>query len=119
MVHYEWCCELVDAHGDVVDLMHCDTFAAAALRTQTPHAADYHYCVALHRHHDDDGYRVTTYAYALTADGDYWRGVGDARSGPALDATCSIDGSCQTATPKRFLDEVRRYVAADGERATR
>lgn len=111
MVTYEWCCELTDADDDAVDLIYASTFADAMRHTERPADDGYHYCVALHRNKDADGYRVTTCAYVVTERGDYWRGVGDTRNGVSLEPTCGIDGDHETATPVRFVDEVRRALA--------
>lgn len=113
MVTYEWCCEVADTHGDTVDLLFASTFADAARLTAMPTDDGQSYCVALHRHKDADGYRITTCAYVVTADGDYWRGVTDTRDGVSLEPTCSIDGDYGTATPARFVDEVRRARALE------
>ena len=107
----EWVCEVVDQYGDRDDLLFADSFADAM--RYAGHAPDvgYTYEIALWRKryapHDEGDLRETQYAYFENASGKCWVGNGTINiAGGRMPA--EFDGGARM--PKKFIDEVRKYV---------
>jgi hypothetical protein len=110
-IHYEWVCEVVDAYGDREDLLFADSFADAMRYASHPLDAGYTYEIALWRKQyaqfDEGDLRETQYAYLETASGECWIGTGTITvAGARMPA--EFDGAARI--PKKFSDEVRKYI---------